>query len=385
MAAAGHTVLSSRPAGGSARPRAAHELRPLRTAGGARSGTVDFVTAPLAFVPRARVPVTNTRDGPVRRISFDAGMTERLSSSLSELVQAFFGEHLPQQRALSPRTVASYRDAFRLFSRFLQTRTGKSRAELALADFSPEHIRAFLDHLEHARGNSIHSCNIRLAALRAFLKFAAPWDGSPARAVERSLAVPMKHFVRPRPEVLSPEQVLAIIGAASDSWISHRDHTLLSLLYSTAASVSEIIRLRVDELLLEGAACVHFHGTRRARSVPLRSDTVGTLRLWLARNPQLGPGAILLPNQRGDAMTTTCVRRRLALAVRRAAALDPTLVHRRISPRSIRHSAAMHLLQGGIDIGLITRWLGHDTPATMHNHARGARSPSPRDLTQPAM
>ena len=312
-------------------------------------------------------------------------MTARPTACFSELLQAFFNDYLPHQRALSLRTIESYRDALRLLLEFIESRDGRSTARVELADLTPEAIQGFLTHLEQVRHNSVHSRNIRLAAVRGFLKFAAPWDASPRHAISQSLQVPMTRFVRPKPDFLSREQMQAIIGVHDGSWIAQRDHLMLSLLYNTAASVSEIVRLRVDQIQFDGGACVHFRGTRRARTVPLWPVTVASLAQWLAVNPALEGSRFLLPNQRGAAMTATCVRRRLAIAVRRAARKYPDLARRRISPRTIRHTASMHLLQRGTDIGQITRWLGHDTPATMHNHARAFRcrprtpEPAPRD------
>ena len=98
--------------------------------------------------------------------------------SFPALVQAFFVEHLTQQRALSPQTVATYRDAFILFLGFAEARLGRSPAQIKLTDITPDLIIAFLDHLERERHNSVRSRNARLAALRSFLKFAAHRDVS---------------------------------------------------------------------------------------------------------------------------------------------------------------------------------------------------------------
>jgi integrase/recombinase XerD len=111
--------------------------------------------------------------------------------SFAALVQAFFAEHLTEQRSLSPRTVATYRDAFMLFLDFTRTRLGKSPATTSLSDVTPELILAFLDHLEHERRNTVRSRNARLAALRAFLKFAAHRDVSSLHVIERALGGPM--------------------------------------------------------------------------------------------------------------------------------------------------------------------------------------------------
>jgi site-specific recombinase XerD len=300
-------------------------------------------------------------------------MTARPTACFPELMRVFFNDHLPRQRALSPRTIESYRDALRLLLEFIESRDGKTAAQVELADLTPDMIQGFLIHLEQVRHNGVHSRNIRLAAVRGFLKFAAPWDASARQAISQSLRIPMTRFVRPRPDFLSREQMQAIIGTHDGSWIAQRDHLMLNLLYNTAASVSEIVRLRVDQIQSDGGGCVHFRGTHRARSVPLWPATVTALEEWMTANPTFQRGSILLPNQRGAAMTATCIRRRLAIAVRRASRNDPDLVARRVSPRTIRHTASMHLLQRGADLGQITRWLGHDTPATMHNHARAYR------------
>ena len=147
--------------------------------------------------------------------------------SFPALVQAFFAEHLTQQRALSPRTVAAYRDAFMLFLGFIQARHAKAPATVKLTDITPELILDFLDHLEHERHNTVRSRNARLAALRAFLKFAAHRDVSALHVIERSLGVPAKRFERPMLGFLSREEMIAVIGVASNSWLSQRDHLLL--------------------------------------------------------------------------------------------------------------------------------------------------------------
>jgi len=287
--------------------------------------------------------------------------------SFAALVQAFFAEHLTQHRALSSRTVAAYRDAFLLFLSFAQTYLGKSPQALTLNDITPASILAFLDHLEHRRHNTVRTRNARLAALRAFLKFAAHHDPASLQVIERALGVPMKRFERPVLAFLSREEMLAIIGTPGSSWVSQRDHLLLGLLYNTGARVSEITGVRVADVVLDGAACVHLHGKgRKQRAVPLWRSTVHEIREWLQRNPQLTPVSPLLPARGGQAMTRSNVTQRLNLAVQSAAKRNEELRARRISPHTIRHTTAMHLLQSGVDLSVIALWLGHESPTTTH-------------------
>ena len=254
------------------------------------------------------------------------------------LVQQFFTDYLVTQRAVSPRTIASYRDALMLFLDFAHKRLGKSPTALRLTDIEPDLILAFLDHLESRRHNAVRSRNLRLTALRAFLKFAARRDVSSLYVIERALGVPMKRFERPMLGFLSREEMIAVLGEPGSSWTTQRDHLLLAMLYNTGARVSEITGVCVADVVLDGAPCVHLRGKgRKQRSVPLWKSTVQAVRAWLRRNPDLGAASALLPNRGGQAMTRSNVTQRLDIAVARATAIYPDLAKRRISPHIIRH------------------------------------------------
>jgi len=295
--------------------------------------------------------------------------THRSSPSFAALVQSFFTEYLTQQRALSPQTVAAYRDAFVLFLDFAVESLHKQPATLSLQDITPGLILDFLAHLERDRGNSVRTRNARLAALRAFLKFASHRDVGALHVVEQALGVPMKRFERPMLGYLSREEIMAIIGTPGPSWTTQRDHLLLHVLYNTGARVSEIIGVRLADVVLDGAACVHLHGKgRKQRTMPLWRSTVKVIRAWLRLNPELGPASVLLPNRHGHAMTRANVTQRLALAVAAATPAMPSLQERRISPHTIRHTTAMHLLQSGESIEGIALWLGHESPTTTHHY-----------------
>jgi len=289
------------------------------------------------------------------------------SPSFPTLIQQFFTEYLLTQRALSPHTVASYRDALILFLEFARERLGKTPTDIRLVDIEPDLILAFLDYLEQQRHNTVRSRNLRLAALRAFLKFAARRDVSSLHAIERALGVPMKRFEQPMLGFLSREEMLAVIGEPGSSWTTQRDHLLMVMLYNTGARVSEIIAVRVADVVLDAAAYVHLRGKgRKQRAVPLWKSTAREVRVWLRGNPTLGPEAPLLPNREGRAMTRSNVNQRLNIAVGRAAEVCPSLAERRIFPHLIRHSTAMHMLQSGVSFNVIALWLGHESVSTTH-------------------
>jgi site-specific recombinase XerD len=289
--------------------------------------------------------------------------------SFALLVQQFFTEYLVAQRALSPRTIACYRDAMTLFLNFASHKLGKTPTALQLVDIQPDLILAFLSHLEQRRHNAIRSRNLRLSALRTFLKFAGRRDVASLHVVERALAVPMKRFERPMLGFLTREEMVAIMGQPGLTWSSQRDHLLLAMLYNTGARVTEIVQLRVADVVLDSAACVHLQGKgRKLRSVPLWKSTVLEIRAWLRANPQLRPEAALLPNREGHAMTRCNVAQRLGLAVARATIDQPSLAKKQVSPHTLRHTTAMHLLQSGVPFNVIALWLGHESSNTTHRY-----------------
>lgn len=289
--------------------------------------------------------------------------------SFAALVQQFFTEYLVAQRAVSPRTVACYRDALMLFLDFASHKLGKTPTALQLPDLQPDMILAFLDHLEHERHNAVRTRNLRLTALRAFLKFAGRRDVASLHVIERTLAVPMKRFERPMVGFLTREEMVAVLGQPGSSWSSQRDHLLFALLYNTGARVSEIIGVRVIDVVLDSAACVHLRGKgRKQRSVPLWKTTVQEIRVWLRLNPTLRGESALLPNRDGQAMSRSNVAQRLKLAVAHVSAQEPSLLKKRVSPHVLRHTTAMHLLQSGVPFNVIALWLGHESTTTTHRY-----------------
>jgi integrase/recombinase XerD len=288
---------------------------------------------------------------------------------LGPALRAYFCSYLIGQRDLSPQTISSYRDTFRLLLGFLERRYRLDSETVSVEDMDVPRILAFLADLEKSRGNCARSRNTRLAAIRSFLRHAAVAEPMVLPVAQRVMAIPMKRFDRASVRHLSPEQMQAILDAANvNTPAGQRDHLLLLLLYNTGARVSEIASLQVQDVSLASRGSVHIRGKgRKHRSVPLWRRTVRLLRSWL-RRPGLTPESPLLPNGHGVAMTRSGIGQRLRLAVRRATTTCPALGSVRVSPHTIRHTTAMHLLQSGTDLAGIAMWLGHETIETTHQY-----------------
>lgn len=306
--------------------------------------------------------------------------------SFATLIQEFFTDYLTRQRAMSPRTVVAYRDTFTLLLRFAEDQLGKPPTALQLADIDRKLLLAFLDHLERVRGNSIRTRNARLAAVHSFFKFLAGRDVASLHFAQQALAVRTKRFDHRMLGFLSREQMQALIeagGTNSPTWLGRRDRLLLMMLYNSGARVSEIASVRVADVVLQDGPCVHLHGKgRKERSVPLWHTTVQAIRAWLQLNGQPSPSLPLLPTRSGTCMTRAGIAQRLGRAVAIATVAHPELAALSISPHTIRHTTAMHLLQSGVDISVIALWLGHESPSTTHMYVEADLTMKQRALSR---
>ncbi len=288
--------------------------------------------------------------------------------AFDQLVQDFFLRRLISQRGASPRTVESYRDAFELLFGYIEQRLGKQPSALTLADLDAPIIADFLEHLETVRHNSARTRNARLAAIHSFMRYAAVRDPASLPIATRVLAIPSKRFDRPVLGHLTKEQVGAILNAPDrTTWTGQRDAALFAVAYNTGARVSELTDLKVRDVLADRQA-VHLHGKgRKERVIPLWANTAAELRAWLTKL-SAEPDAPVFPNRNGNTITRSGVRDRLNRAVTAAQLTCPSLEAQRVSPHTIRHSTAVHLLQAGVDLAVIALWLGHSSPAVTHQY-----------------
>jgi len=286
-----------------------------------------------------------------------------------QLVQDFFLRRLIEQRGASARTVESYRDAFELLFGYLEDHLGKPASALTLADLDAPVILDFLEHLETVRRNCARTRNARLAAIHSFMRYVAVRDPASLPITARVLAIPAKRFDRPLLGYLTREQIAAILAAPDrTTWSGRRDAVLLAVAYNTGARVSELTALHVRDVLLESQSALQLHGKgRKQRVIPLWASTAAGLRTWLHETQQ-APGSPVFPNRNGMAMTRSGVRDRLDRAVAAAQQSCPTLRGQRVSPHTIRHSTAVHLLESGTDLAVIAIWLGHSSPAVTYQY-----------------
>jgi integrase/recombinase XerD len=293
-------------------------------------------------------------------------MTAR-KTTFPGFLQDFFLRHLVAERNASRHTISSYRDTFALLLRYAHQRTGRMPTALTIEDLDAPLVLAFLDHIEAERGNSSRTRNLRLTALRSFMRYVSLRDPTTLPVAQRVLAISTKLFDQPILGFLSHDEVQALLDTPDRrTWSGHRDAVLFTVLYNTGARVSEVTGLRLGDVLLDRASSLLLHGKgRKERVVPLWKSTVALLRGWFPRIDQR-PEAPVFPNRCGKHLSRSGVEHRLRVAIHKAAQRCPSLSGRRISPHTLRHTTAMHLLQAGVDITVIALWLGHEDSATTH-------------------
>ncbi|NML96164.1 tyrosine-type recombinase/integrase [Novosphingobium olei] len=294
-------------------------------------------------------------------------------ATLPSLVERFFTQRLIHQRNASPHTMASYRDTFRLLFTFAQTRLGKPPTRLDLTDLDAPFVRTFLDELEASRSIGIKTRNLRLTAIRAFFRFVAIEEPALAGQSQRVLAIPGKLHDKREVDFLTRTEIDAILAAPDRStWIGRRDHMLLHLAAQTGLRLSEIVQLERGAVVLGTGAHVRCRGKgRKERSTPLTRQTCHALKAWLKEAGQRG-STKLFPNIHGGSLSPDAVQRMLARHVEIANQHCPSLDRKRVTPHVLRHSAAMELLQAGVDCSVIALWLGHESIKTtqvyLHAH-----------------
>lgn len=286
---------------------------------------------------------------------------------LPALIERFFTERLMRQRHVSPHTIASYRDTFRLLLGFAQTQLHMPPSSLDLRDIDAPLISAFLEDLEKRRSVSVRTRNLRLTAIRSFFRFTAFEEPAHSAHIQRVLAIPSKRHDKGLVQFLTRPEIEALLAAPDrETWVGRRDHALLLLAVQTGLRLSELTGLDRDAVTLGRGAHVRCLGKgRKERCTPLTGHTIATLQAWL-KEPSRYRAHALFPNVHGGHLSADAVQYLLSKYVAIAGARCSSLKQKRVSPHVLRHSAAMELLQAGVDCSVIALWLGHESIETTH-------------------
>lgn len=308
-------------------------------------------------------------------------------TTLATALQTYFSVFARTQRDLSEHTVAAYRDTWRMLITFLADTTATKAERIGFDHIDTDHVTAFLDYLEHERGNSVATRNARLSAIRAVLAHAMPSQLEHAATISRVLAIPPKRHPKPMLEFLTAEESDALIAAPDRTrWTGRRDHALLVLAIQTGLRISELCSLtRTDIHLGAGAHVTCLGKGRRHRATPLTATTSAAMTGYLTERCSR-PGDALFSGPHGQQLSHDALEHRLQIHTAAAAVKCTSLADKHVTMHTLRHTAAMNLLTAGVDISVIALWLGHQrTQSTdTYLHADMNIKQAAIDRTRPA-
>ena len=308
-------------------------------------------------------------------------------TALAPTLQSFFTERLIRERQASTETVAAYRDALRLLACFAARELRKGPTQLDINDLDAAMVSRYLEHLEKERGNSVRTRNARLAAVHSLFRYAALRHPEHAQVIQRVLAIPSKRFDSAVVTFLDRPEADALVAAPDrTTWTGRRDHALLVLAVQTGLRASELLRLERGNVHLGTGAYVRCLGKgRKERITPLTRSTVGVVRVWLTERGG-GNSDPVFATRTGRPLSRDALERRVKKHATQAATGCPSLTSKRVTAHVLRHTAAMQLLQAGVDTSVISLWLGHEHVDTtqIYLHADLKMKQQALDKTRPS-
>jgi integrase/recombinase XerD len=286
---------------------------------------------------------------------------------LGPWVRRFLLEHLVAERNLSRNTQRSYRDALTLLIPFVADQVHQPVDRLTVIDVSADLVRLFLADLEQSRHCAITTRNQRLAAVHALARFVGEHSPEHIAWCGQIRSVPFKKASKTVIPYLDKPQMDALLAAPDRQTAQgRRDHALLLFLYNSGTRAEEAAQLLVSELDLAGCSVKIRGKGGKERCCPLWPNTVGELSVVIADR---SPSARVFLNRCGLPITRFGIHTLVERSVRKAQVKMPSLEAKRISPHTIRHTTATHLLRAGVDINTVRAWLGHVSLDTTNIYA----------------
>ena len=257
---------------------------------------------------------------------------------LAPLIADFLRDYMPNQRGYSPQTCETYAFSFKLLFDFAAKRLRIRPSQLAIEDLDAPMIVAFLTHIEQDRGNSVSTRNLRLAAVKAFMRYVEYRVPSALEQIGRVHAIPVKRHDQKLIRHLTMEEVRAILNAPDvTTRYGVRDRAMMHLCFAGGLRVSELGGILTANLTLQYGASVTIRGKgRKERCLPLWKETARDLRAWLSVRGEV-PVPELFVNARGEPMTRAGFEYVLDKHVRKAAKTCASLSDRSVSPHQLRH------------------------------------------------
>jgi len=282
------------------------------------------------------------------------------TSSFDHLLRSYLVGFAEKQRRMSPHTICSYRDMWRLFLTFLSDKLKKAITNLTLEDMTPKNILAFLDYLEEVRQVSVSTRNIRLAALRSFFRYVSKQEPTAIEQCNKILNICAKKHAKRKFVCMNVEEVNAIQAQIDKTTPQGlRDHVIVSILHNTGTRIQEVLNLRLGDICFSSIVYINVIGKGdKERQCPLWPETVNVVQKFLKYQPRSDHERMFV-NRVGTPLTAAGFRFKLKKYIKGASLVCPSLKHKKVTPHVFRHTSATQLLDAGIDLVSVKNFLGH--------------------------
>lgn len=297
----------------------------------------------------------------------------RSDISFSVLLENYFLRYMIGRKSASPRTIAAYRDSFKLYLIYLKDDHGIAPESVEMKHFSLEHVSGFSEYLKKERSCGASTINLRQAAVKSFLRYALVEIPEYNDTIRKALALPSMKTDQPVMTFITKSEYETLLAVCNnEDIISSRDKLIIMIMYNTGCRVSELINIRVRDIASAYGKAetpyIHFCGKgRKERNTPIWKSTDAYIQKYI-RLQELTESSFVFKSRRGECITRSGVAQRITVITRKASCDCCSLKEKNITPHTFRHSAAMNLLQAGVDISTIAIWLGHESIETTHKY-----------------
>ena len=287
--------------------------------------------------------------------------------TLAPYLQNFFMMRMRAQLNLSPHTVNSYRDTFRILFDYIENKFAISPDKLFVQHLDEGLIANFLNYLENDRNNSISTRNNRLAALHSFFKYVQNREPDLLFQCQQILNLPVKRHIKKSVCFLQQEEHQTLLNSIKQStWFEKRDYLIISFLIETGVRVSELTAIVVKDISLNKQASVRILGKgRKERHLPLDKSLKYKIEKWIQIN-RIGDDDYLFTHRQKCNFNKKLSRDNIERILNKYVIAANLQKEIKITPHTLRHTFAMRMLKSGNALPIIALWLGHeDIKSTM--------------------
>ena len=293
-------------------------------------------------------------------------------NTISYYLPKFFDMELRKNANVSENTIISYKYAFVSLLQFVNKKYKKEISTLELKDLNKETIEKYLEYLEKEKNNSISTVNQRLAAIKSFFNYLTIEDIEYISLCNEIHSIKIKKTKQETIKYLSKEGIKEILSLPKTSIENGvRDLAILTLLYDSGARVQELVNIKIKDIDFNKKTVYLFGKGRKARIVPLISQTIKILEKYIKiYNIPINSDNLLFYNSKKEALTRMGITYIIKKYVSIARNKNPLEFQINVTPHTFRHSKAMHLLESGVNLIYIRDFLGHESVTTTEIYAR---------------